>query len=274
MWGELAHSLQHANGYVITIVVLGFLATVVFFERLFMLQIVYHIDFSKFLGNLRKLVAAEDVDRAINLCKAVSSTSLPKISLKALEAAETDPTRVRATIEEETIEFLPRIEQRLGILPAFTMLIMLAGILGTIDALWSAFHSVDVLDTAKKQATLAQGIASALNPTAMGLLFGMLLLAGYYLLKGLAVGLTDRIHHGVAVLNNLLVPQDVVAYAPVAMGEATAAAPAAEAGTYAKASGEGFAEENDKGKGEGGDGADESFDDVSVEDIKDEEEII
>ena len=89
----------------------------------------------------------------------------------ALEAADSDPTKVRGTIEEEALEFLPSIERRLGALPALTLLIMLVGILGTIDSLWVAFQSVDVLDTAKKQATIAQGIASSLSPTALGLLF-------------------------------------------------------------------------------------------------------
>ena len=280
MWGELAQSLQHANGYVITILILGFVATIIFFERFIMLQFVYHIDFPKFLSNLKKLVAAEDLDRAISLCKNVSATALPRITLRALEAAETDPTTVRGTIEEETIDFLPQVEKRLGILPAFTMLIMLAGILGTIDALWAAFHSVDVLDTAKKQATLAQGIASALNPTAMGLLFGMILLAGFYMLKGMAVNLVERIHHGVAVLTNLLVPQEMMAYAPMAMGEATAVSGerASSGGTGGDeasfGAGGGGGGGGETSKPSGGDGADDSFDDVSVEDIKDEEEII
>ncbi len=265
MWGELANSLQQANGYVWTILVFGFLATVIFFERVIMLQFVYHIDFSKFLGNLKKMVSAEDLDRAINLCKNVSSTSLPHIALKALEAAETDPTKVRGAIEEETIDFLPKIERRLGVLPAATLFIMLVGILGTIDALWSAFHSVDVLDTAKKQATLAQGIAAALNPTAMALIFGMLMLTGFHVLKGMAVNLVDRVHHGVAVLNNLLVPQEMMAYAAMPSGDGGGGAPASEAKAEEFQTG---------GKPEGGEASDESFDDVSVEDIKDEEEII
>jgi biopolymer transport protein ExbB/TolQ len=266
MWGELAQSVQHANGYVVAIIALGFVAMVVFFERLIMLQFVYHIDFAKFLSNLKKMINAEDLDRAINLCKNVSHTSLPKISLKALEAAETDPTKVRGTIEEETIDFLPGIERRLGVLPAFTLLIMLVGVLGTIDALWTAFNSIDVLDTAKKQATLAQGIASALNPTAIGLLFGMVLLAGYYLLKGMAVNLLERVHHGVAVLSNLLVPQEMVAYATGGGGGG---------GDVASGGGGGGGEEFQGKKEEApAGGAEDSFDDVSVEDIKDEEEII
>jgi len=265
MWGELAHSLQHANGYVIAIVVLGFLATVVFFERLIMLQFVYNVDFTKFLGNLRKMVAAEDLDRAITLCRNTASTSLPRIAMRALEAAETDPTKVRGTIEEEAIDFLPNIERRLGLLPAFTLLIMLVGILGTIDSLWGAFQSIDVLDTARKQATLAQGIASSLNPTAIGLLFGMIMLAGYYLLKGMAVSLVERVHYGVAVLSNLLVPQDAFAYV-TATGDGQA--PSAN---YEKASEE-FSAPKEEPTGDAAES--ESFDDVSVEDIKDEEEII
>jgi biopolymer transport protein ExbB/TolQ len=266
MWGELALSVQHANGYVMAILALGFLAGVIFFERLIMLQFVYNIDFGKFLGNLRKMVLAEDLDRAITLCKNVSHTSLPRISQRALEAAETDPTKVRGTIEEETIEFLPNLERRLGALPAFCVLIMLLGILGTIDALWVSFRAIDVLDTAKKQATLAQGIAGSLNPTALGLLFGMFLLAGYYLLRGMSVNLTERMHHGVAVLSNLLVPAEVATYVPMASdgggGGAPARAAVADPG------------ESSEPKAEAASGADESFDDVSVEDIKDEEEII
>jgi hypothetical protein len=55
------------------------------------------------------------------------------------------------------------------------------------------------------------------------------------------------------------------------MGEASAAGGGGgERASFEQASGENFSNE---GKA-GGDGADEAFDDVSVEDIKDEEEII
>ena len=268
MWGELAISLRHADGYVLTIVILGFLATVVFFERFIMLQFVYHIDFKKFLTNLRKIVKADDLDRAITLCKNVSHTSLPYISLRALEAAETDPTRVKGTIEEEAMDFLPKIEKRLSFLPAITLLIMLVGILGTIDALWGAFHSVDVLDTAKKQATLAQGISTSLSPTAMGLIFGIILLAGHNFLRGMASHLTERLYHGVAVLSNLLAPQESLAYMTVA------SAPQGHE-SHGSANGADHHSEPQTVKPSAqATKADESFDDVSIENIKDEEEII
>ena len=264
MWSEVARSLQMGNGYVLTMLAIGFIACILFFERLIMLQAVYHINFPKFLNSLRKMVLSEDLNRAVNLCKNTSSTSLPKIACRALEAADSDPTNVRGTIEEEALEFLPSIERRLGALPALTLLIMLVGILGTIDSLWAAFQSVDVLDTAKKQATIAQGIASSLSPTALGLLFGIILLAGYYLLKGMAINLTESIHHGVAVLINLLAPRDAISYVPMTENSEISHSPQSEQPSNEKIAGAAPAAAP----------AEESFDDVSIEDIKDEEEII
>ena len=264
MWGELASSFQQGNPYVLIIFVFGFIATILLIERVIMLQFVFNVNFPKFLSNLRKTVGAEDLDRAMALCKSTSRTSLPKIALRALESAETDPSTVRGTIEEETIEFLPRLEARLNILPAFATLVMMVGILGTIDSIWAAFHSIDVLDTAKKQATLAQGIAASLNPAAMGILVCMIILGGHQMIKGAALRLTERVHHGVAVLSNLLVPAEM-AYMP--MAAAVAQSPEAAGPSTASAD---ISEDNNLAQG----GADETLDGTSVEDIKDEEEII
>lgn len=272
MWTQLAQSIENGNPYVIAILVFGFIGTMILFERLIMLQWVYFVDFSKFLNNFKKTVKAEDMDRAINLCKSVSHTSLPYISLRAIEAAETDPTTIKGTIEEETLAFLPNLEHRLGVLPAVSTLILLVGVLGTIDEIWTAFNAIQVLDTSEKQSRLAQGIAGSLNPTALGLILSMIFLTGHQILKGIAVRLTEKIHFGVTVLHNLLVPQEVAyMHAPIAAAvgaEAPAvvdngAAPVNDYEVDAGVAAQEVVEEED-----------DSFDDASVEDIKDEEEII
>ena len=265
MWSQLAISLQQGNLYIWITLFLGFLGSVVMLERFIMLQMVYYIDFSKFLTNFKKIIQAEDLVRAINLCKSASRTSLPHISLKAIEAAERDPTTVRGTIEEETIDFLPKLETRLNVLPALTTLILLVGILGTLDGLWSAFASIEILDTAEKQATLAHGIAGSLNPTALALIICMTFLAGHQILKGIAIKLTERIHYGVTILNNLLVPEEVGYIA----GPAMAAAPVAPAPIAETEEIDSEPEADEEEEEE-----DDSFDDAAVEDIKDEEEII
>ena len=217
MFAEIAASFQHGDAYLRIMLLLAFLGLVVIFERMIMLQFVYNLDFGKFLSDLRKLLTPEDTSRALSFCKSVSNTSLPAITRRALEAAETDPTTIRGVIEEETIAFLPRIELRVGSLMAFSTIILLIGVLGSIDSLWNTFHAVSVLDTAQKQASLGAEIARALNPTAFGLLLSTLMVIGHYLVRGMAIRLTERMHYGVAVINNLLVPADVPSFMPVAM---------------------------------------------------------
>ena len=264
MWNQIAISIQQGNPFLITILALGFFGSILLFERLIMLQLVFNIDFSKFLNNLKRSVQAEDLDRAVSLCKSASHTSLPLICLKALEAAERDPSTVRGTIEESTIDFLPRLETRIGMLPALSTLILLIGVLGTIDGLWQAFEAVEILDTTQKQARLANGITGSLNPTSLGLTICMIFLFGHQILRGLAITITERIHYGVAILNNLLVPQEIATYMPVAQQpyqeESVQNLP-----TETTETSETVEEDEDE---------DEGFDDASVEDIKDEEEII
>jgi biopolymer transport protein ExbB/TolQ len=263
MWNEIAFSFQSGNFYMSTIAMIAFFSLVIVIERFVMLHVVYNINFQKFLGNLKKTVNAEDNDRAINLCKSAGKIALPKIALRALEAGSSDPSKIKGTIEEETIDFLPKIESRLNLLPVFATLILLIGVLGTIDGLWNAFHSINILDTAKKQASLALGIAGSLNPTAFGLMICMLILAFHQILRGSAIRLTEKMHHGVIVLNNLLVPAAVATYiaAPQTKSELATSDHEFTGDSTNSSHSEGLTD-ND------------AFDDASIEDIKDEEEII
>lgn len=269
MFGEIAHSFQQGNIYLMLILGAGFLGFIIVFERLIMLQFVFNINFDKFITNLKKMLNAEDLDRAASFCKSVSGTSLPYIAKRAIEAADTDPTTIRGTIEEETIAFLPRLEARIGFLISLATIIMFLGILGTIDSLWSTFHAIDVLDSTKKQVAISQEVASALNPIAFGLMISMLIIVSHQVIKGMALRVTDRIHHGVTVLTNLMVPQEMAAFVPAMAATAGAvnaaasqAAPAEQAST------------NEQPQATEGAGSDANFDDASVQDIRDEEEII
>lgn len=270
MWTHLATELQLGNPYVIAMMVLGFFGLTILIERFIMLQFVYSIDFKKFINSLKTSVLAEDIDRALQVCTRTSSTSLPLISKKALEAAEKDPSTVKGTIEEETVFFLPQIERRLSTLPTLSTMILLLGILATIDGLWSAFDSIVILDTAQKQARLSNGIAGSLNPTATGLLICMVFLAGNQVLRSLANRVVDQTQYGVTILQNLLVPQEVATIGAPVM--AAAPAPVSPPPLAAVAD-----DEDDELMGDESlaSGDDDAMDDPGpVEEIKDEEEII
>lgn len=269
MWREVGFYLQSKDPYIIAMMLISFLSLIVIFERLIILQFVFYLDFKKFAKNLKKMLGADDYSRAMNYCKHTSHTSLPLIALRALEAAETDPTKIRGTIEEETIDFLPKIETRLSILPAFAIAVLLVGVLGTIDSLWNTFHSIEILDTVKKQAVIGQNVASALSHTALGLSICLVILVSYQFLKGIALRLTERLQYGVAVLHNLLVPQEIGSYMPIVehgpQMESMTSAPEVSAPAPTAAAAAPKKEEV---------ASDDAFNDASVEDIKDEEEII
>jgi biopolymer transport protein ExbB len=263
MWDQLASSLKAGDQYVIAILILFFVTLVLLFERLIMLQFVYHVDFRKFLNSLKKMLAAEDIGRAISYCKSISKTSIPYIALRSLEAAEVDPTTVKGTLEEETLDFLPRLETRITIFPAIAAIAMLIGVLGTIDGIWKALQAIEVLDTQKKQIALTHGIASSLSPAALGVLVCILTLIGHHIVKSMAIQLTERVHQATAVLYNLLVPAEVMAVASAAAPVEAAPAGSFDAGEPPPpvAVAEGPAQS-------------ETVEPAAVEDIKDEEEII
>jgi len=261
MWSEIASAFELNNNYILVMLMINFFSLTIIFERFIVLKFIYHLNFYDFTKELKKMIFAEDLSRAINYCKSISQTSLPRIALKALEAAETDPTTVKGTLEEETILFLPQLETRIAILPSFATVILLIGILATIDGVWAAFHSLEVLDTAKKQASLSKGIADSLNPTAIGLMLSMLVLVGYQIINGIALRVIDDLHYGVTVLHNLLVPnENQTTYVPVVDPNAQSV----PVDSVEEAPSEGESSEN----------IDDLFEDDSIADFKDEEEII
>ena len=257
MWNELARSLQSGNSYTLAILSLTFLALIIIFERLLMLHFVYNLNFEKFVSSLKNMVGSEDYERAMSFCKTTSYTSLPKISLAALEAAEYAPHKVAGTIEEECAAFLPKISARIPFLSSISTIILMLGVLGTVNELWSAFHSLGVLDTAKKQASLAEGISSSLNYIALGLCASILILGFTQIIRSSANRLLDRVNHGVVALNTLLVQsQTMISHSP------TSSSPKPEEALLNEEAG--AAPSSEESSEEGSD----------VEDIKDEEEII
>ena len=129
----------------------------------------------------------------------------------------------------------------------------------------TAIISILLRSLAKKQATLANGIAGSLTPTALGLMISMLGLAANHFTKSVAVNLTERIHYGVTVLHNLLVPQDVTIQTVSGIGAGMIPQMMSPEGLDVTDVVEEEKEDNDD---------EDTFDDAAIDDIKDEEEII
>ena len=100
----------YRNGEIIPYIILAFLCVgyIIIIEKFMILQFVYKINFEKYNVQLKKMLLANDMERARSFSRAVSKTGVPMLTVRAIDSYENNPMRVRATISEE----VEPIEQR------------------------------------------------------------------------------------------------------------------------------------------------------------------
>jgi biopolymer transport protein ExbB len=128
----------------------------------------YRVNSEEFMAQIRKLVQAGNIDRAIKLCEAE-----PLPLLQVVRAGLTQVNRgedaVIAQMEERMSEVIPALEKRIGSLWSLANIATLVGLLGTISGLIKSFAAVAYADPAQKSSLLARGISEAMYNTALGL---------------------------------------------------------------------------------------------------------
>jgi biopolymer transport protein ExbB/TolQ len=128
----------------------------------------YRVNSEEFMAQIRKLVQAGNIDRAIKLCEAE-----PLPLLQVVRAGLTQVNRgedaVIAQMEERMSEVIPALEKRIGSLWNLANIATLVGLLGTISGLIKSFAAVAYADPAQKSSLLARGISEAMYNTALGL---------------------------------------------------------------------------------------------------------
>ena len=78
--------LLYKDGEIIPYIILAIVSVgyIIIFEKFILLQLVYRINFEKFNTQIKKMLAANDMDRARNFSKATSKTSVPMLTVKAI----------------------------------------------------------------------------------------------------------------------------------------------------------------------------------------------
>ena len=137
-------------------------------ERFVFILTRYRVNAPEFMAQVRKLVQAGNIDRAIKLCEAA-----PLPLLQVVKAGLTQVNRgedaVIASMEERLAEVLPELEKRIGSLWSLANIATLIGLLGTISGLIKSFAAVAFAAPDQKSALLSKGISEAMWNTALGL---------------------------------------------------------------------------------------------------------
>ena len=130
----------------------------------------YRVNSKEFFAQIKKLVTAGNIDRAIKLCDAGDYPTLQLVKA-GLTHANKGPDEIDAAMSEKLGELKPAVEKRIGSLWSLANIATLVGLLGTVLGLIHTFGAVSApgLSAADRQRILANGIAEAMYNTAMGL---------------------------------------------------------------------------------------------------------
>jgi len=141
-----------------------------------------HLNAKAFLEQLRKLLSANNVDRAKKLCDATTAP-VARVAKAGLNRLHRGEAAVAQAMEETMTDTLPEVKTRIGALWSLANICTLVGLLGTITGLIRTFASIGDANPADRQKKLSDGISEAMYNTAFGLSIALVCMVGHLLLS-------------------------------------------------------------------------------------------
>lgn len=172
-------------------------------ERFVFIFTKYKVNSADFMAEIRKLVQAGNIDRAIKLCEA-APLPLLQVVKSGLTQVNRGEEAVIASMEERMSETIPELEKRTGALWTLANIATLIGLLGTISGLIKSFAAVAHAAADQKSAILSAGISEAMYNTALGLGIAVLCMIFHLILHSWSKKIKADMERAVMKLENLL----------------------------------------------------------------------
>jgi biopolymer transport protein ExbB len=202
----LVHFIQTGGFfmYLNAVVLIAVLAVTI--ERFIFLLFKGQFNAKALLEQLRKLVQANNVDRAIRLCGS-SNAPLLRVAKAGLVQVHRGEEAISTSVEEGLVETSPEVKKRISALWSLANIATLVGLLGTVLGLIQAFGALGAGDPSKASKQLALGISHALHHTAMGLSIAVAAIIFHLILSGMSKKVLSDIELFAMKLENFLVVQ-------------------------------------------------------------------
>jgi hypothetical protein len=126
-----------------------------------------HLNAKAFLEQIKRLLAANNVDRAKKLCEATAAP-VARVAKAGLNRLHRGEAAVAQAMEETMTDALPEVKTRIGALWSMANIVTLTGLLGTITGLIRTFSALKNTNPSDKDEKLSEGIAEAMYNTAYG----------------------------------------------------------------------------------------------------------
>src|ERR687886_438508 len=207
--GSLLEWYRNGGPIMNFILVVAVIGVAIFLERFYVIVIRSKINGRAFIERVIQLVRGGKVDDAIKLC-AQSNAALPDMGLLTLRSRTRDEADLQNVADAAALSVTPRLTRRLQSLPMLANVATLLGLFGTIYGLRHAFSAVSSTSAAERSASLAAGIAVALNATGFGLLTAVPLSVAHAYLVSQAETIIEQVDEfSVRLINALIDRPDV-----------------------------------------------------------------
>ncbi len=196
--------------YMVALAITAAVAVAIAIERTYYIIVRSNIDAPKFMAAIRKHVKAGEYKDALALCDTAPTKALPQVVAaglrKVAESDDVDFRSIQNSVDEGTLEVIPKLQERTGFLAMIANVSTLIGLMGTIWGLILAFKSVSApgIDAAEKARMLAAGISTAMNTTLMGLMIAIPSILVYTYLHNKTIKIIDEIDEHTVKLINLI----------------------------------------------------------------------
>ena len=141
-----------------------------------------HLNAKAFLEQIKRLLAANNIDRAKKLCDATTAP-VARVAKAGLNRLHRGEAAVAQAMEETMTDALPEVKTRIGALWSMANIVTLTGLLGTITGLINTFSALDKALPQEKDKKLSRGISEAMYNTAFGLSIALVCMLAHLLLS-------------------------------------------------------------------------------------------
>ena len=203
---SIAHFLETGGWVMYTNLVVFVTVLAIVVERFIFLLGKGQINAKGLLEQLRKLIQANNVDRAIRICGSRNAPLL-RIAKSGLVQVHRGEEALATSIEESLVETTPEVKKRISALWSLSNIAVLVGLFGTVLGLIAAFGAISGADPAKRSEMLAAGISEALHNTALGLGIAVVAIIFHLILSGMAKKLVGDLETFSMKLENFLITQ-------------------------------------------------------------------
>jgi len=134
-----------------------------------------HINAKAFLEQIKRLLAASNIERAKKLCDATSAP-IARVAKAGLNRIHRGEAAVAQAMEETMVDVTPEVKTRISALWSMANIVTLTGLINTFSAVAEA-------NPADRQRNLSLGISEAMYNTAYGLGIALVCMVAHLMLS-------------------------------------------------------------------------------------------